>query len=101
MNIFTRILVIVSLLLINSSLLLSQRINCQIKDVIKDSTFGETLFGASVWLENYGLESTINNDCEYRINQIPPGSYTNLIVRCIDYQQKELAVEILIFNFIS
>ena len=64
-----------------------------IQGVVKDSTTGEVLYGANVWLEGQSLGAATDMDGKYRIVNIPAGSYS-LIVRYIGYRQKVVQVNV-------
>ena len=63
----------------------------QIRGVVKDSTTGDVLYGANVWLKGTSIGAATDMEGKYRIPNVPAGSYT-LVVRYIGYRQKEIQV---------
>ena len=76
-----------------SSYSFSQDKSGNIQGVVKDSTTGNILYGANVWLEGLSLGAATDADGKYRIINIPAGSYT-LVIRYIGYKQKEVLVNV-------
>ena len=93
MNLFTRLLLIISLPLFLTSFISAQEEFGQIQGVVTDSTTGENLFGANVFLEGTSLGAASDMNGKYRITRVPEGSY-NFIVRYIGYKTKEISINV-------
>ena len=65
----------------------------QIRGVVKDSTTGDVLYGANVWLQGSSMGAAADIKGKYRITNVPAGSYT-MVIRYIGYKQKELQVDV-------
>ena len=65
----------------------------QIRGVVKDSTTGDVLYGANVWLQGSSMGAAADIEGKYRITNVPAGSYT-MVIRYIGYKQKELQVDV-------
>ena len=81
------------ILLSFSSYSFAQDNSGNIQGVVKDSTTGDLLYGANVWLEGQSLGAATDMQGKYRIVNIPSGSYT-LVIRYIGYKQKEVKVNV-------
>ena len=92
MILLRRFLLIFSILLIGSTFLCAQQ-KGQIQGVVSDSTTGDVLYGANVWLQGTSLGAASNMDGKYKITGIPAGSYT-MVIRYIGYKQKEMTVTV-------
>ena len=84
--------ILFSLLIISSSILTAQEPG-KIQGTVKDSTTGEVLYGANIWLEGTSLGAASDLDGRYVITQVPPGTY-NLVVRYIGYEQKSFNINV-------
>ena len=93
MNLFTRFLLVISLPLFLSTVILAQEESGQIQGVVSDSTTGDNLFGANVFLEGTSLGAATDASGKYKITRVPAGSY-NFIVRYIGYKSKEIAINV-------
>jgi TonB-dependent receptor len=65
----------------------------KIQGTVTDTTTGNILFGANLWLEGTSLGAASDIDGEYLIIGVPVGSY-KLIVRYIGYEQKEIFIQV-------
>jgi TonB-dependent receptor len=65
----------------------------QIQGAVTDSTTGEGLTGANLFLEGTSLGVATDAKGNFRLTNIPPNSYT-LIARYIGYRQKEIQVNV-------
>ena len=93
MNLFTRFLLIISLPLFLSSIILAQDGTGQIQGVVTDSTTGESLFGANVFLDGTSLGSATDAAGKYKIPGVPAGSY-KILIRYIGYKTAEIAINV-------
>jgi len=93
MNLSTRHLIIMFLLLLSGTPFLSAQESGQIKGVITDATTTDVLIGANVTIKNTSLGCPSDVDGKYVINAVPAGTYT-LKVSYIGYRSKETTVEI-------
>jgi outer membrane receptor for ferrienterochelin and colicin len=93
MNIFTRFLLIISLLLFFSSFISAQNESGKIQGVITDSSSGDALFGANVFLKGTSLGAATNMAGKYVITNVGAGTYT-LTVRYIGYKTQETQIEV-------
>jgi TonB-dependent receptor len=66
----------------------------QIQGAVKDSTTGEGLTGANLFLEGTSLGVATDANGNFKLTNIPPNTY-KLIARYIGYRQKEIQVNIL------
>ena len=88
-----RFLLIISILLISTTFLQAQEGKGQIQGTVKDSTTGDLLYGANVWLKGLSLGAATDLEGKYRINSVPAGSYT-MVIRYIGYKQKEIPITV-------
>lgn len=65
----------------------------RITGTVTDSTTGEALFGANVFLEGLSLGAATDFEGNFRIGQVPAGSQV-LIVRYIGYETKEIPIDV-------
>ena len=72
---------------------ISYAVSGTIVGTVTDSTSGEPLPGANVFLKGTYIGSSTNVDGEYRIPKVPPGSYT-LIVKYIGYKEASLPIKV-------
>ena len=93
MNVFTRFLLIISLLLFFSSFISAQNESGKIQGVITDSSSGDALFGANVFLKGTSLGAATNMAGKYVITNVGAGTYT-LTVRYIGYKTQETQIEV-------
>lgn len=93
MNIFTRFLLIISLLIILPSFTSAQSESGKIQGFVTDSTSGESLFGANVYLKGTSLGAATDMQGKFVITNVDAGSYI-LTVRYIGYKTKETSIEI-------
>jgi TonB-dependent receptor len=93
MNLFKTFFSFVFLLLIFASILSAQEKFGRIQGVVTDSTTGEALYGANIWLDGTSLGAATGLEGEYKITQIHPGTY-KIIVRYIGYEQRVFNIEI-------
>ena len=93
MNVVTRFLLIISLLILLPSFTSAQSGTGKIQGIISDSTSGESLFGANVYLKGTSLGAATNTDGKFIITNVDAGSYV-LIVRYIGYKTKETSIEV-------
>ena len=93
MNVFTRFLLIISLLLFFSSFISAQNESGKIQGAITDSSSGDGLFGANVFLKGTSLGAATDMAGKYIITNVGAGSYT-LVVRYIGYRTQETQIEV-------
>jgi TonB-dependent receptor len=65
----------------------------QIQGAVKDSTTGQGLAGANLFLEGTSLGTATDAKGNFRLTNIPPNTY-KLIARYIGYRQKEIHVNV-------
>lgn len=65
----------------------------RIQGTVADSTTGDGLFGANIWLESTSLGAASDIEGKYLITGVPAGQYT-LVVRYIGYEQKQFSIEV-------
>lgn len=67
----------------------AQNMNGEIMGKVLDSTDGQGIIGARVWVEigDSKLYATTNNDGRFRISSVPPGTYTLYIRNMSDTMQ--------------
>ena len=81
------------ILLFSLQLTLSAAPTGQITGVVVDNSTNKPLPGANVLLRDTGLGAATNLEGEYRIPQVPPGTYT-LVVTYIGYEVTEMPVTV-------
>ena len=72
MNVVTRFLLIISLLILLPSFTSAQSGTGKIQGIISDSTSGESLFGANVYLKGTSLGAATNTDGKFIITNVHP-----------------------------
>ncbi|MFZ0452584.1 MAG: TonB-dependent receptor [Ignavibacteriaceae bacterium] len=93
MILLRRFLLIISILLISATFLQAQEGKGQIQGTVKDSTTGDVLYGANVWLQGTSMGAATDMEGKYRIHNVPAGSYT-MVIRYIGYRQKEMPINL-------
>ncbi|MGD8779040.1 MAG: TonB-dependent receptor [Ignavibacteria bacterium] len=93
MNLPKQFLSICFLLLICSSVLVAQNGAGRIQGVVRDTTTGDDLFGANIYLRGTSMGAASDMEGRYLIPGVPVGTYT-LVARYIGYEQKEITIEV-------
>ncbi|MFH1197821.1 MAG: TonB-dependent receptor [bacterium] len=65
----------------------------KLQGTVKDSTTGETLFGANIIIDGTSLGAASDIDGKYLVPQISPGTY-KVIISYIGYIKQEISVDI-------